>query len=270
MKKIAAAITLLVSISAGPSIAAEIKIGGTGAVFALGGLLSEAFTAAYPDDTVQVIPSMGSSGGIQAVTAGALQVSFSGRPLNADEKTKGLQEMPFLDTPYAFVSSHQKPQKLTTSDVVAIYSGTLAKWPDGKDISPILRPKGDSDTSYLIETIQGMGPALDTLRQRADVPIAGTDQDNMEAAQRTANSFTGSTLLQVVTESPRVKAIRLDGVEPTVEGMEKGEYPLKRRIYAIVNADPSPAAKKFVSFMRSAEAEKITDEALKLIGEKEK
>lgn len=257
MKSAIASGAVLIAVFTAPVSAGEIKIGGTGAAYAVSRLLGDAFTAAHPDETVEVIPSMGSSGGIQAVSAGALQVSFSGRPLKADEKAQGLQEMPFVDTPYVFVSSHPKPQKLSTSDVVAIYTGTLPKWPDGKDISPILRPKGDSDTGYLIETIQGMGPALEKLRQRSDVPIAGTDQDNMEAAQKTLNSFTGSTLLQVVSERPRVKIVNLDGLAPSVEAMEKGDYPLKRRLYLVAKANSSPSAEKFILFLRSPDAAKI-------------
>ena len=256
-----AAAMLSASVSLGAPLAAEIKIGGTGAAYGISGRLSEAYSAARPGEVVEIVPGLGSSGGIEAVTAGALQVAFSGRPLKAEEKAKGLQEMPLLDSPFVFVSSHPKPQRLTRADVLAIYSGTLTKWPDGKDISPILRPKGDSDTGFLVANFEGMEAALDKLRQRRDVPIAGTDQDNMEAAQKTPHSFAGSTLTQIVTESPRVKLIQFDGVDPTVERMEKGEYPLRKRLYLVAKAEPSPATQTFITFLRSPEADKVIRES---------
>lgn len=256
-KTLCAAAMFLLSTCTGAALADEMRVGGTGAAHGLLLLLSEAFQAAHPGNNIEVVPGLGSSGGISAVAEGALQFSISSRLLKAEESAKALESAPFFDTPFLFVTSHPKQQKLMKAEVVAIYGGALAKWPDGKDIRPILRPKSDSATPFLIANFEGMQTAMDKLRQRRDVPIAATDQDNIEAAERIANSLAGATLAQIMTERPRLRTIMLNGTEASVEAMENGSYALKMRMYAVMRSKASPIAQRFASFLRSAEAEKL-------------
>lgn len=258
---LAAAGAALLLVGAGAAGADELKVGGMGAAQGLLQRLGEAFAARHPEDAVEVVPGLGSSGGISAVAEGVLHLSVSGRPLKEEEKAKGLDGIPLLDTPYLFVTSHANPQRLTKAEVVAIYDGALTKWPDGKEIKPILRPKSDSVTPFLIASFEGMQAAMDTLRQRPDVPVAATDQDNIQAAERTAGSFAGATLTQAVTETPRLRRIPLDGVDASVEAMETGAYPLKMRLHAVVRSDRSPAVRRFVAFLHSPAADRIIRES---------
>ncbi len=260
-KTLSVAAIFLLSVSAGAALSEEMKVGGTGAAQGLLLRLSEAFKEAAPGDNIEVVSGLGSSGGISAVAEGALQFSVSGRTLKAEEKAKALESTPFFDTPFLFVTSHPKPQQLTKAEVVAIYNGTFGKWPDGKEIKPILRPKSDSVTPFLISNFEGMQGAMDKLRQRADVPVAATDQDNIAAAEKIPNSFTGASLVQILTERPRLQTITLNGIEASIEAMEKGSYILKMRMYAVMKSTASPIAQRFASFLRSAEAEKIIRES---------
>lgn len=256
-KTLSAAAMFLLSVCTGTALADEMRVGGTGAAHGLLLLLSEAFQAAHPGNNIEVVPGLGSSGGISALSEGALQFSVSSRLLKAEESAKALESTPFFDTPFLFVTSHPKPQKLTKAEVVAIYDGTLAKWPDGKDIRPILRPKSDSVTPFLIANFEGMQTAMDKLRQRPDVLVAATDQDNIEAAEKIANSFAGATLAQIATEQPRLRTVSLNGTEASVEAMENGSYILKMRMYAVTRSKAPPIVQRFVSFLRSSEAEKL-------------
>lgn len=253
--------TVLLLSSAGHAFAEEMKVGGTGAAHGLMERLGEAFGASHPGDQVAVVPGLGSSGGIAALAEGVLQVAVSGRDLKPEEKAKGLESAPFVETLFLFVTSHPKRQRLTRADVVAIYEGTLSKWPDGKEIRPILRPRSDAAAAFVVASFEGMPSAMEKTRQRADVPIAATDQDNLDAAEKTPNSFAGMTLLQFTTETPRLRAIALDGVEASVEAMESGAYPLKMRLRIVTRAEPSPLARRFLDFLRSPDADRIIRES---------
>ena len=237
--------------------AAELKIGGTGASLGLLKQLGEEFSKTYPGDRLVVFPGLGSSGGILAAAEGALDFAMSSRTLKADEKARGLDILPVLDTPFVFISSHPQPQKLTRSDVIAIYDGALATWPDGKHIKLVLRPKSDSTTDFLNANFEGMQRALEKLRQRPDLPVAATDQDNTDAAEGIANSFSGATLLQLLTEKPKLRQITLDGIEASTATMENGSYPLKMRLYIVMKSGSSPPARRFLDFLNSTQAEKI-------------
>jgi phosphate transport system substrate-binding protein len=244
----------------GRAQADDMKVGGTGAANGLLLRLSEAFHAASPGDRIEVVAGLGSSGALAAAAEGAVGLAVVSRCLTADETAKGLVAKPLLHTPFLFVTSHPDPQVLTKAAVVAIYDGTLIRWPDGKEIRPILRPKSDSATSFLIDNFEGIQAAMDKLRQRMDVPIAATDQDNIEAAVTVANSFAGTTLTQLMTERPPLRPIALNGIHASVTGMELGAYKLKMRLDAVIKSTPSPVAQRFAAFLHSPEAGKIIRE----------
>ena len=254
--RILAIIALTLSCT-GTALADDMKVGGTGAAHGLLLRLSEAFHAASPGDRIEVVAGLGSSGAIAAAAEDAIGLAIVSRDLKSEEMAKGLMAAPLLHTPFLFVTSHPDPQVLEKWAVVAIYDGTLTAWPDGKEIRPILRPKSDSVSSFLSDNFDDMQAAMDKLRQRMDVPVAATDQDNIEAAVTVPNSFAGTTLLQIMTERPLLRPIALNGVHASVAGMELGAYRLKVRLDAVVKSTPSPVAQRFAAFLHSETAEKI-------------
>ncbi len=242
----------LTAASVGPARSDEVRIGGTGAALALTRSLSAAFAAAQPTDRLDVAVGLGSGGAIAAVAEGVLQIAVAGRGLTAEETAKGMASVPFLRTPFIFVTARAPAPKLTTANVVAIHAGGLRTWPGGANIKPILRPRADAATLFLTEHVPGMAAAMESLRKRPDVPVAATDQDNIETAEQIAGSFAGTTLLQVTTERPRVNIIALDGVVPSVESMEAGAYPLAQDLYLVTAAEPSAVTRRFLAWVRSS------------------
>jgi phosphate transport system substrate-binding protein len=65
-----------------PNASAEVmRAGGTGSAQGLLQRLGEAFGAAHPEHTLEIVPGLGSSGGITAVSEGVLDLSVSSRVL---------------------------------------------------------------------------------------------------------------------------------------------------------------------------------------------
>lgn len=241
--------------------AETVRVGGTGAAQGLMQRLGQAFSAASPGDRLDVVPGLGSSGGIAAVTEGALALAVAARRLKDVEATRAARGEPWLETPFMFVSSSPQTIELSRLDVVAIYRGGLRSWPDGSPIRPILRPRSDSVTDVLIAGFEGMKPALEVTRKRPDVPVAATDQDNLTLAQRVAHSFAATTLLQFITERPAVGSIKLDGVEPSLAHMEDGSYLLRVVLHLVIPAQISPGTQRFLDFVRTPTAERIIRES---------
>lgn len=235
----------------------EMKVGGTGAALGLLKRLAHDFAGANPGDSVEVVAGLGSSGAITAVGEGVLQLAVIGRPLKSDEQAGRLTSTPFLDTPFIFVTSHPARQSVTSDDVVQILSGTLRMWPDGAEIRPILRPRSDAAAMFLLERFEGLKTGMDNLRRRPDVPVAATDQDNADVAQRTPNSFAGMTLLQFEAEKLRLGAIPLDGVPASLETLRAGTYPLHMRLSLVWSAQPSQVALRFRNFLGETTAATI-------------
>ena len=62
-------------------------------------------------------------------------------------------------------------------------------------------------------------------------------------------------------DEKKVKAVKVDGVEATVENVKSGAYKVSRPFNIATKDDASDAAKDFVSFILSTEGQKIVEEA---------
>ena len=144
------------------SVQAEtMKIGGTG--FGLGVMkkLAQAFDNAHPGDTIQVLPSLGSSGGIKALTQGVLDLAISGRPLKETETGRGIDAHVLSKTPFIFIVYQGVPKNgIFLRELAQILRGDSRTWPDGSRIRPVLRPESDSITRVLRQISSEMDQAV--------------------------------------------------------------------------------------------------------------
>ncbi len=235
------------------SFAATLKMGGTGAALGPVRVLADAFMQSRPDIAIQIPSSLGSSGGIQAVGAGALDIGLSSRPLKDRERKAGLKQTTFARSPFLFVTSKRDADpSLTLTELVAIYSGDRAYWSDGARIRLVLRPETDSDTTILESSIDGMETALAKARETPGVPVAYTDQDAMEMAERIPGALTTATLTSILTENRSLTPISIDGVAPTVDNLANGSYRMSKTLYFVTGPKISPIALDFIRFVQSA------------------
>jgi phosphate transport system substrate-binding protein len=235
----------------GPARAESIKVGGSGAATGLLSMLSVNLDEKRDHVALEVIPSLGSSGGIRALAEGALDVAVSGRPLTNEEAKQGMRVAVTLQTPFALVTSHVGPNGLKSDEIADIFRAPRAEWADGSPLRVILRPKSDSDTPLLGSLFPGMASALDAARKRHDVSVAATDQDNAEAAERIPGSLAGASLTQIKTERRRLRLISLNGVTPSLTTLETGAYPFGKLMHVILPATNKAMADQFVAFLRS-------------------
>ena len=245
---IAALIGSIIGAMAGPVAAGELRIGGTGAV-------TDVLRALAPDFTAQtgialvVVPSMGSTGANNAVADGKLGLAVSGRDLRDKEKERGLQVIGVLRTPYGFVTSRPGPDGLSSADIVGLYKSAKPLWPDGMPMLIVLRPADDSDNDVLAALFPGMAEAITQLRQRRDLSVAATDQDNADMGERMNGSLVGATLTQMRAEKRNLRFVALDGVMPSVEAYLDGSYRHGKLLYLVAPAAPSAEAKALVDFL---------------------
>lgn len=240
------------------AVADELRIGGTGNALGTMRLLGEAFTRLHPEHKVTVLPSIGSSGAIKAVPRGALDVGVSSRPLNEEEKTAGAIAIEYARSPTVLAVSRSAAVKAVTRDqLVAIFAGTLTRWPDGTTIRPVLRQVGDDNTRQLKSLTPAMEQALGAAAQRAGLPFAVIDQEAADKIETIPGAIGVTTLSLILSEERGLRPLALDGVEPSVSNAAAGDYPLAKHYFVIIRSEPAPAVRSFVEFLRSAPAREI-------------
>ena len=232
-----------------PAASADsLRIGGTGV--ALGGmnLLAEAFEAAHPDSEIEVLPSLGSSGGVKALLAGAIDA----------ETEQGAIARLYATTPLAVVTSTgTDAAAVTTPDLAKIYAGTLREWPSGEAIRVVLRPESESDTQILRGLSDDMAAAVDDALKRPGLVSATNDQENAETLERLPGSVGVIALSQIATEGRKLKVLELDGIRPTPGATDARSQRLIKSLYIVSTAQTAPAAEAFLDFVFSPEGRAI-------------
>lgn len=244
---------ILFSAAAAPAHGADrsIQIGGTGSGLGVMAALADAFSAGPPDISIEILPSLGSSGGVRALVDGAVDIAVTSRPLKASESESDLRELHIARSPFVLVTSHANPDPIEADAVQGIFADPSARWSDGTPIRIILRPERDTNTTILAQHFEGLDQAVANARSRPEVPTAPTDQDNIQLAQQLAGSLTAASLTQIVTERANLRTITISGIEPTLENLESGTYPLHIDLFLIARADADEAVADFVAFVLS-------------------
>lgn len=250
-RRVACLIAATLFIQSQTATAAEtLRVGGTGAVNEMVRSLAPLF-AAETGITLELIPSMGASGGNNAVADGVIDVSISGRPLNAAEIAKGLTAVAEFRSPFGLATVHPKPNGFKSAEFAQLYQSDKPVWHDGTPIRIILRPINDSDTWFLGQMLPGMAAAIAKTRARADISIAATDQDNADMAEKIPGSLVGAALTQIKMEKRNLSFVAIDGVEPTLDNYKNGTYPFGKPFYIVLASKKSSNGERFVAFLRT-------------------
>lgn len=245
-----AAVVSVVCVASSAAAAETLRIGGTGSATEMMRFAAGAF-AGTGGPRIEVIPSLGSNGGLRALDAGMLDIAVSARKPNAAESSKGFTVRAAIRSPWGLATSHPRPNGLQSASMASLYGDGEARWADGTPIRILLRPKGDTANQKLAESFPGMAPVLEQLRRRGDIPIAATDQDNAGWGERIQGSLISIAFTQVKMERRNLRMVAIDGVEPTFENFEQGKYRLGKSHYIVTRAQVGAEALRFIAYLKS-------------------
>ena len=248
-----AAATLLLT----PVRAETVRLGGTGAALGSMHLLAQAYRKIDPTFQIDVVPNLGSSGGLKALANGATQVAVISRPLKPDESAAGLHAFEYGRTAFVLASMKDDLRSLSLADIASLYAGKQGKWSDGQPVRLVLRPASDGDTALLASFSPEIKQALAAAMAREGMVSAMTDQDSADAIEKLPGGLGTSSLALLLSEQRRARAIAIDGVEPTVANVASGRYPYFKPLYLVVKADAPSGAMQFLAFVGSSAGRRI-------------
>lgn len=239
------------------SAAAPLRIAGTGGALGAMKQLAAGFQKKYPGSSVQIIPHLGTRGGISGVLKGAIDIGLAGRQLNPQELAQGLQGTEYARSPFVFVTGSKQQLDLSHELIARIYRGEVMQWRDGTPIRPVLRPEGDVDILMLKAITPAITDAVSRAGSREGMTIALDDQQNCDLLEKIPGSFGTSTLTQIVAEKRALAMLPLNGVTPTIKTMIAGRYPHFKTFVMVTGPKSSPLARQFIAFVKSPEGGKI-------------
>mgnify|MGYP003055460756 FL=1 len=208
--------------SADADLSGSISMVGSTSMEKFANALSEAFMEKYPKVTVTA-EFVGSGAGIEAVSNGTADIGNSSRNLKDEEKANGVTEnIVAIDGIAVVVDPANTVEDLTKDQLTSIYDGTVTNW---KDV-------GGNDAPIVVvgrEAGSGTRGAFEELLKLEDACKYSNELDSTGAVMAKVASTPGSigyVSLDVLDDT--VKALKLDGAEPTEENIKAGKYFLSR------------------------------------------
>ena len=243
------------------SSAETITIAGSGADLATFKILTDKFTQKNPGTKFKILPSIGSGGGIKAVKNNKIDLCLTSRSPKQKELSENLAFNLYAQTPLVFTVNRGLDLKnVTTQNIIDIYSGKMTHWNNNIQIKPILRPSNDSDTLLLTKYIPDFEQAIAKAYKRRGFPVATTDQDTIDLISTLEGAIGSSTMSIIKTTDKYIKAISLNGIEPTSENIKNKSYPLYKNLYLCYNSKTSKSLTDFIQFIASKDGKKILSE----------
>lgn len=237
------------------TISGVIDEAGSTSVQPLAELMAFAFMEKYPDVTIN-ISGGGSSAGVQACAAGTVDLGAASRDIKMSETD--LIAIPIARDAVAIVVNEDNPvSALSMEQVAKIYAGDITNWSqvggNNQDIIVVSREEG-SGTRDCFES---------KLMDKYDKEIKADAlfYDSNGAVRTKVDSEARAIGFVSLGYVEGLKTIVIDGVEPTLESCQSGDYPVLRRLYLLTQEVPSGAVKAFIDFCRSEEGQAIAAES---------
>lgn len=193
----------------------------------------------------------GSSAGIQAARAGAADIGMSSRELKAEEKDL-LEIVVAWDGLAVIVHPSNAIDDLSLVQIENIFAGNIRNWTlvGGLDklITVVTREEGSGTRGAFQEMVMAKN------RIFKGAIVEDSNGTVREIVSNDPNSI-GYISLGLVNE--KVKAVRLDGIEPSYDNIIDKKYRLVRPFLFLTNGPPKQRAKDFINFVLSRRGQEL-------------
>lgn len=254
MKKIAGLLllTALLSGCTGARNGGTVATDGSTSMEKVIGFLSEGYMTENKDVKITYNPT-GSGAGIQAARDGRCDIGLSSRELRDEEEETLESTVVAIDGIAMIVNPENPVSDLDIEEIADIYTGEITNWKDigGKD-SPIVTI-GREAASGTRDGFESVTDTENTCKYSQELTSTG---DVVQTVSSNPNAI-GYASLESVKES--VKLLSIDGVMPTMESIQSGEYELQRDFLLVTRKDGalSKEAEDFLSFATSDAADEL-------------
>ncbi len=241
-----------------PAKTETLLISGSTTVLPVAQLTAEAFMAKNPGADVQVSGG-GSSVGIQAAGGGTSDIGMASRDLKDSEKEAYpdlVKHVVALDGIVIIVNPENSLGSLTLDEVRGIYNGTYRNWNDlgGPDLEIVVtgRDSASGTREFFHEAVM----------KKEDFVETQLEKNSNGAVKQTVAQTPGAIgYVGLGYIDPSVKALSIDAggglVEPAIENIEDGTYPIARELFMFTRGEPAGLAAEYLSFISSPEGQQI-------------
>ena len=250
---------VMLCLMAGTALAADsVVIKGSTTVLPVAQGTLEAFMKANPG--VQMSLSGGGSGeGIKALIDKTTDIATSSREIKDKEielaKSKGINPVAHVvafDAIIPVVHPKNKVSNLTIDQLSQIYQGNITNWKEvgGDDLKIVVISRDSSSGTF--ESWDHFVMKKAKVTPRAQMLASNGALVTAVSKNRYAIAYLG---IGYVNKS--VKPLQVKGVTASIQTAMSKEYPFSRELYMYTNGEPQGQTAKYISFVKSADGQKI-------------
>jgi phosphate transport system substrate-binding protein len=201
----------------------------------------------------------GSSVGVKSAGEGTVDIGMASREMKDAEKTDYPQLKPIAvaqDGIALIVNPSNSVNSLTIEEIKGIYNGTYTNWSQvgGKDMEIVVigRDSASGTREFFWKEVMKKGDFL---------PLMLEKNSNGAVTQTViqtpgAIGYVGLGYLEGAVKALKIMSNGKE-VEPTIQNVQNGSYPISRRLYMLVNGEPTGLIKAFIDFIVSDEGQAI-------------
>ena len=244
----------------------SITIKGSDTMVILGQRWAEMYMKIHPDKRIQVTGG-GSGTGIAALINGGTDICEASRPMKEKEKAmvrsrhgKDVSEIPVaLDGVAVYVPQSSQIQSLSQAQLRSIYTGSITNWRDvgGNDQRIVAYSRENNSGTYVffkehVLNNEDFARDIQTLPGTAAV-VNAVSKDPASLGYGGIAYASGIRALAIKRDESS------EGVTPSLETVESGQYPLSRQLFFYTVGAPSGETKAFIDWVLSPAGQKICE-----------
>lgn len=200
------------------------------------------------------LPSVYSSGGIQAIAEGEADIGFVSRTLTEEELLLGLRYEPLSWDALVFaVHPSVTIDGLTTEQVRGLYSGEITNWHavGGPDLPVTVFDRAEGGSSKVIVRRYVLGEQCEIAPCVVEV---AQETDMVDSIRGTKGGIGFVSLGWVTARKLPVRTLALDGIVPGAGTTLEGTYRLARPLGLVARNDTPPRVERFLEWATGDEA----------------
>ncbi len=239
---------------ASADLSGTISMAGSTSMEKLANAVAESFMAKYPGVTVTA-EFTGSSAGIEAVTAGSVDIGNSSRALKDEEKEAGaVENIVAIDGIAVVTDPANTVSGLTKDQLISVYKGEVKSWSElGGEDAPIVVIGREAGS--------GTRGAFEELLELEDACAYASELDSTGAVIAKVAATPGAIgYVSLDALDDTVKALALDDVEATAENIKAGNYFLSRPFVMATKgeiSEQSEAVQELFEYLASDEGKQV-------------
>jgi len=236
----------------------QVVVNGSTTVLPVAQAAAEEYMKTHKDVSISISGS-GSGNGIKALIDETTDIANSSRFLKDSEVKsaleKGVYPVPFriaMDAIVPIVHTKNPVKDLTIEQLSLIYQGKITNWKEvgGEDLKIVIVSRDTSSGTYEVWEEK-------VLHKAKVAPQAQLQASNGAVAQAISKNRYAIGYIGFGYLNKDVKALKVNGIEATMESALSGVYPVSRPLFMFTQGWPTGAVSDFLNYILSPKGQEI-------------